>query len=656
METNIKNYKFLNNKKRDENLNHSIPKYVTLSWSQLTIKAQLQSKIKTSSKQKCYETILDEVKGIVEPGEMLALMGSSGSGKTTLLNALNYSVKDSMSVNGKIMLNGCKADPIKMSMVSCYIQQDDLFFGTLTVREHLIFQAMLRMDKSLSKDSKLRRVNQVLKEFNLENRANVKIGIPGKIKGISGGEKRRLTFASEILTDPPLLFCDEPTSGLDSYLAKSIIWYLKKLALNGKTVVCSIHQPSSEIFANFDKICLLSQTKVAYFGTRENCLDFFENNLLKKCPPFTNPADFYMDVLGVDVNDPESSRTEIHRHCESFSKSQFNQQLTKQIEQVNQEYFSSPSNYTSYKSTWYDQMQFLVQRSFYNYIRNRKTVMSDIAMIVITAILGGLIYYQVGQKSGNKCQFNQQGTHNVQFSMFFTVTVSVIFSTLAAVLTFPSELPIYYREHNASVYRSDTYYLSKLLIEVPIFIILPAAHATIVYYMVGLDCDQNSFAIFLLIEILICNVSFSLGHLVSIASSEATLVLSLTAPIITIQLLFSGYFLNRAARTPAPLTYIKYLSVFNYGYDLFLLNQWENVKEIQCEYDIELLCYSDGQSILNHEKINPKNKTWFILMLFMLNIVFRLSAFLVLWYKGKRGSSKSVAFLGRLKSKIVFDV
>lgn len=147
---------------------YSLPDKITLSWSNLTIRAQVNSKKKTfqsfCSDFKTYETILSQVRGIVQPGEILALMGSSGSGKTTLLNALNYSIKNNLIVEGRIMLNGCEADPVKMSMVSCYIQQDDLFFGTLTVKEHLIFQAMLRMDHNLSRKSKMKRVYQVLQE------------------------------------------------------------------------------------------------------------------------------------------------------------------------------------------------------------------------------------------------------------------------------------------------------------------------------------------------------------------------------------------------------------------------------------------------------------------------------------------------------------
>ncbi|CAF0771945.1 unnamed protein product, partial [Brachionus calyciflorus] len=609
--------------KKYENLeNFSIPKYITLSWSHLTIKASIGSKNKSlfnlCRKSKRFETILNEVKGIVEPGEVLALMGPSGSGKTTLLNALNFSVKNSLSVDGKIMLNGCQVDPIKMSMVSCYIQQDDLFFGTLTVKEHLVFQAMLRMDRSLSQDTKLRRVYQVLKEFNLEKRANVKIGIPGRKKGISGGEKRRLTFASEILTDPPVLFCDEPTSGLDSKMAKSIISYLKKLAENGKTVICTIHQPSSEIFSMFDKICLLSQSRVAFFGTRENALNFFENNLYKKCPPLTNPADFYMDLLGVDVNDSANSQNEIRNYCEKFSRSEYNIELDKRIENVKPEYFSSPSNFSPYKSNWCVQMSCLIQRSFFNYIRNHKVVLTDILMVIVTAMLGGLIFFQTGEKDKNTCHYNQQSIKNVIYAIFYTVTVSVIFSIMGAVMAFPPEIPIYYREHNASVYRSDTYYLSKLIVELPVYIILPAIHAVILYYMFGFDCDKNSFAVFLFTDILISNAAFSLGHVLSVLSPDANLAVSLVAPTIAIQMLFSGFFLTLTSRTPEFLKLIRYSSVFNYGFDLLMANHWENVEVILCEYDIELLCAVTGGSILNQEKIRLKNKSAYIIMLVFL--------------------------------------
>ncbi|RNA12657.1 hypothetical protein BpHYR1_016987 [Brachionus plicatilis] len=356
-------------------------------------------------------------------------------------------------------------------------------------------------------------------------------------------------------------------------MAKSIVYYLKKLTDRGKTIICTIHQPSSETFAIFDKICLLSQTKVAFFGTRENGLKFFEENLHLKCPPFTNPADFYMDTLGVDVNDIPNSRAEILGYCDKYAISEYSFDLSRKIDSVKPEYFSSPANYTSYKSTWLEQMTYLLQRSFFNYIRNRKVVLNDILMVFL-----------------------------------------------------------------------------------PVYLILPTIHATIIYYMVGFDCDKNSFSVFLLTDILISNAAFSLGHILSVSTSDANFAISLTSPFIAIQMLFSGFFLRRAVRTPKFLSYIKYGSIFNYGYDLLMLNHWENVSEIECEYDIELLCLTTGGSVLNEEKIRRKNKIVLIIMLFFLNILFRLTAYLILWAKGRRSKVSYNKLFKKLKSKFTINV
>lgn len=112
----------------------------------------------------------------------------------------------------------------------------DLFIGTLTVREHLIFQSQLRMDKHITFDDRLRRVEEVIAELGLTKCSTTTIGIPGRIKGISGGEMKRLAFASEVLTNPPLMFCDEPTSGLDAFMAQNVVGVLKDMAEKGSSL------------------------------------------------------------------------------------------------------------------------------------------------------------------------------------------------------------------------------------------------------------------------------------------------------------------------------------------------------------------------------------------------------------------------------------
>lgn len=204
-------------------------------------------------------------------------MGSSGAGKTTLLNALAFRSSKGVQISPSTarLLNGHPIDAKEMQARCAYVQQDDLFIGSLTAREHLIFQAMVRMPRHTTQKQKVQRVDQVIQDLSLGKCQNTLIGVPGRVKGLSGGERKRLAFASEALTDPPLLICDEPTSGLDSFMAHSVVQVLKKLSQKSKTIILTIHQPSSELFELFDKILLMAEGRVAFLGTPGEAVDFF---------------------------------------------------------------------------------------------------------------------------------------------------------------------------------------------------------------------------------------------------------------------------------------------------------------------------------------------------------------------------------------------
>lgn len=214
---------------------------------------------------------------MAKSNEVLAIMGASGAGKTSLLNALNFRNRGNLNITGEVKINGQLISTVEeIASISGYVQQDDLFVGCLTVKENLIFQAMLRMERSFTYDERINRVEEVMVDLNLKKCENIMIGIDNLKKGISGGEKRRLAFASEVLTNPLVLFCDEPTSGLDSFMAVSVVECMKNLAKKGKTIICTIHQPSSEIFELFDKLCLLAEGRLAYIGSLSSAYNFFE--------------------------------------------------------------------------------------------------------------------------------------------------------------------------------------------------------------------------------------------------------------------------------------------------------------------------------------------------------------------------------------------
>ncbi len=202
---------------------------------------------------------------------------------------------------GNMLFRGAiPSEAVVRSVVSYVSQDDDALIPTLTVREMLRFAAGLRLPNWMSKEEKVRRADAVLLRLNLRDCADNPIGGDSK-KGISRGEKRRVTIGVQILTDPQILILDEPTSGLDAFTAISIIDVLQSLAEENKTVIFSIHQSRSDLFARFDHILLLARGgQVVYAGDCDLMLRHF-SDLGYQCPVFTNPADFALDLITVNL-------------------------------------------------------------------------------------------------------------------------------------------------------------------------------------------------------------------------------------------------------------------------------------------------------------------------------------------------------------------
>jgi ABC-type multidrug transport system ATPase subunit len=196
------------------------------------------------------------------------------------------------------------------SALSAYVQQDDILFQTMTVKECLEFAAKLKLKGS--HEEKMKRVDEILKELRLNKCQNTKIGGP-LVKGVSGGERKRTSIGVELITDPNLIFLDEPTTGLDSFTATSVCETLRELARSGRTVISTIHQPNSDIFDNFDRLMLLAQGKIIYFNYANLAVDYFASlGAQYKCPELSNPADHFMSIMSIEsqeINeDPEDEK------------------------------------------------------------------------------------------------------------------------------------------------------------------------------------------------------------------------------------------------------------------------------------------------------------------------------------------------------------
>jgi ABC-type multidrug transport system ATPase subunit len=298
-------------------------------------------------------TLLNNLSTVFRPGKLSAIMGSSGSGKTTLLQALHKRTSATLpasttTVIAGVMCHNDAADVSEEAVGSCTasVRQDDShLLPALTARETLVYAAMLRLPESWSKEAKRRRAEEVLGELGLRECGDTLVGGFG-VKGLSGGEKRRLSVGLALLNDPSVLLMDEPTSvgglttlfsfdcsfvdvlffgvdmkGLDSATAKNMIQLLKTLAEKGRTVICTIHQPRSDIVPLFDSIFILARGgHVVYDGPPSDMIRHF-GSLGYDCPPLTNPADFAIDISSVDLRASdleETSRARVHFLIDSW--------------------------------------------------------------------------------------------------------------------------------------------------------------------------------------------------------------------------------------------------------------------------------------------------------------------------------------------------
>ncbi|KAK3856690.1 hypothetical protein Pcinc_037017 [Petrolisthes cinctipes] len=511
---------------------------VTYVWSNLNVYAGGGTMFKKSPKVH----ILKNVSGMCEGGQMLAIMGASGAGKTTLLNVLTYRTRK-LEINGDIHINGKAVDKRTVAGVSAYVQQEDLFTGIFTVKEQLHFNAQLRIGKEVSQRERRKRVTEVMTELGLNKCADTRIGIPGRVKGISGGEKKRLAFACEMITNPLLLLCDEPTSGLDSFMAQSVVKAMKRLTGLGKTVIATIHQPNSEVFAMFDRLLILAEGRVAFLGEVSEAHLFF-TRMERPCPANYNPGDHFIYSLAVRGGKEEECRQFISHVCDSFRDAE-GKDMDKRIEKA----MKPPKNgdplsniklpKSPYRATWFNQFWAMLRRSALEVIRDPLLLGVKIGQTMFFAVVFGLIYLNVNQKGSYDV-----AARNLSSVLFIFITNLTFSNMFPVITTFSAVMPLFLREHWNGLYRTDVYFLTKTLVEIPIYLIGPFLFMLTSYYMVGLRAGAEYFFICSAIMILVSNVAVSYGYMISCISKNYQTALVLSTPLTLPLMLFGGFYVQ----------------------------------------------------------------------------------------------------------------
>jgi len=295
--------------------------------------------------------------------------------------------------------------------------QDDRLFEVLTPREMFQFSANLRLPRDFTAAKRREMVDNVIVKLKMTACADTRVG--GRlVRGLSGGERKRAAIGVELIINPSLLFLDEPTSGLDSFTAHSLVQTLKELASEGHNIICTIHQPSSEIFSLFDKLNLLVKGEVAYFGHPRDSVDFF-NNLGHPCPTYTNPADFFMNLLQTQ-SDEEKERAALIVKASKEQRAAAAAAIELVPESDDLEPVQPPE-----RPPFLVQLYELTKRSWLVITRNPLTFRARVFQFVIISLLVGCIYYKLG--------FNNVDVANRSGALFF-LSLGPTMSSLNAVL------------------------------------------------------------------------------------------------------------------------------------------------------------------------------------------------------------------------------
>ncbi|EYC22686.1 hypothetical protein Y032_0016g2897 [Ancylostoma ceylanicum] len=588
--------------------------------------------------------VLDQVSGFAEPGQLTFIMGSSGAGKSTLLNILTQKRMRGMRIFGEIAINNQLVEMGDIKKYSAYVQQDDLFIAEMTVQEQLMFAARLRMPSIFSETMRKETVEDVITMMGLVSCRDTKIGKDSQ-KSISKGEKKRLSFASEILTDPSILFCDEPTSGLDSYMALQVVAALKVLASKGKTVISTIHQPSSQVYELADRLILMAQGQVAYQGIAADVGNFFQSCSYPR-PIYTSLPDHFMKVLSRSENDTEQDHIrKVEEIIEAFESSD----AAKYAHYVTHVKVSSAKRkikYVSgvgkgYSASWFVQSWWLFVRSLRTLIRNPIVLRVRLVQVSAVSLILGLIYYD--SKLTADTLMNYKGAAlRASSDMIYMFMFPCIY-------VFVAELPVVIREYQANTYSPIAYFIAANAADSMQYVLFPTAYSLIVYSLAGTLVKHEfgysrSFQQYLrfnILNVVVANLSASLGYAAACICGTAPIAVTFV-PIITSPLfVFAGFFIDLRS-LPFYFKIFPHISWFKYAYEAHLILLLTPIDEIEgCHndwiYNSSSTCTSNnGNNILRSLGFSPDYYWVNVLILVAMIVVIRGLALIIFTVRVRR--------------------
>ena len=533
---------------------------VTISWRNINFEVELGFgvwKCRTNNKKK---TLLNNLTGMVPSGRVVAIMGPSGSGKTTFLDTLAGRIPKQNGLTGEILING-KKKPKNFKGLSSYVMQDDALIGSLSVRENLLFSALLKLPPTMTWRQKIARVDEVIEELGLTRVKDTKIGTIF-FRGVSGGERRRVSIGVELLKRPKLLFLDEPTSGLDSHSALTIIELMKRIAKDYCcTIMMTIHQPSSTVFKLFDGLMLLSKGELVYYGPTMNASEFFDSNG-HPMDSFVNPADHYLEVINYDFHkDKPEIVTDLVENFKNSSNYQSMLEKIDHLEQSDEKFELSKKDYPKYGTNIVFQTLFLSLRMLLQYIRDPAVYWMRIAMYSFLALMMGTLYVQIGDDAG---------AIQDRLSVLFFSIAFLSFMSVSALPAFVEDRQVFVRERMNGTYSVLPYTLAQIIVSVPFVCLIALLFTSIAYYIIYLNPGPGHFFIFMGVLALALNVAEAMIVAISAIVPSFIFGLALGAGAFGGFMLVCGFFLLKQ-NIPGYWIWLHYLSFEKYGFESLMV-------------------------------------------------------------------------------------
>ncbi|KAG6445704.1 hypothetical protein O3G_MSEX004064 [Manduca sexta] len=448
--------------------------------------------------------ILHGVNGRLRPKQLVAIMGPSGAGKSTLLDVLSgYRVT---GVGGAVFINGRGRIMKRFKKMSCYIQQDDRLQGLLTVSENMALAAQLKLSTKLDKYEKGEVIEDILTNLGLYEHMNTRAG------QLSGGQRKRLSIALELINNPLIMFLDEPTTGLDSSSCSQVVQLCQSLAHQGRTIVCTVHQPSASLFALFDHVYILAAGQCLYQGTTKNLVPYLDQAGVP-CPMYHNPADYIIELAcgeyGEDKIKLLTTKAENGRVLDYFDETDIPsmEALRKQnpLSVLREQDTGSGTEETPQSN----QLSVLMKRGFLKAKRDATMTHLRLIVNVVVGIMLGSLFINAGNDSSRVLE-----NYNLLFAILMHHMMSPMMLTI---LTFPAEMSILSKEHFNRWYSLGSYYISITVVDLPISIVSCAIFSVIVYTMSSQPLEVARFSMFFAISLYTVLVAQSFGLMIGAA-------------------------------------------------------------------------------------------------------------------------------------------